>query len=128
MIPEKNNIKTREKNVEKNGKPKANKPVTSAEEEEEERIKTKKAALKRTESVNAAARNAVTISPRAHLPLRQRQLPVLKTRRQNSNAQSRTRVQLPPVPLQQPSPSPKRRRFCSNGRVHSNNRYLDCTA
>ena len=86
--------------MKKNGRTKAKEPVTSAEGEEEERIKAKKSALKRTESVKAAARNAVTISPRAHLPLRQRQLPMLKARRQNSNAQSRTRVQLPPALLQ----------------------------
>ena len=51
--PEKNDIKTKEKNAEKNRK--AKEPVTSAEEEEDERMKVKKAALKRTESVKAAA-------------------------------------------------------------------------
>ena len=54
MIPEKNNVKTREKNVKMNGKAKAKEPVTSAEDEDEERIKVKKAASKRTESVKAA--------------------------------------------------------------------------
>ena len=55
MSPEKNNMKTKEKNAEKNGKAMAKEPVTTAEEEEGERIKAKKAALKRTESVKAAA-------------------------------------------------------------------------
>ena len=55
MIPEKNDMKTKEKNVEKNGKAKVKEPVTSAEEEEGERIKAKKAPLKRTERVKAAA-------------------------------------------------------------------------
>ena len=72
MIPEKNNMETKEKNVEKNRKVKAKEPVTSAEEEEE-RIKAKKPALKRTESVKDVA-NAVTIPPHAYLPLRQRGL------------------------------------------------------
>ena len=35
LIPEKNNMKTKEKNAEKNGKAMAKEPVTSAEEEEE---------------------------------------------------------------------------------------------
>ena len=56
MIPEKNNMKTKEKNVDENGKAKAKEPVTSGEEEEGERIKAKKATLKRTESVKAASR------------------------------------------------------------------------
>ena len=42
MSPEKNNMKTKEKNA----KAKAKEPVTSAEEEEGERIKAKKAALR----------------------------------------------------------------------------------
>ena len=46
VIPEKNNMRTKEKDAEKNGKVKAKEPVTSAEEEEDERIKVKKAALK----------------------------------------------------------------------------------
>ena len=54
MIPEKNNIKTKVKNVKKNEMVKAKEHVTYAEEEEGE-IKAKKAALKRTESVKAAA-------------------------------------------------------------------------
>ena len=45
MIPEKNDMKTKEKN-EKNGKAMVKEPVTSPEGEEEERIKVKKAALK----------------------------------------------------------------------------------
>ena len=56
VIPEKNNMKRKEKNGKKNGKAKAKEPVTSAEEEEEgEMIKVKKVALKRAESVKAAA-------------------------------------------------------------------------
>ena len=40
VIPEKNNMNTTEKNVEKNGGAKAKEPVTSAKEEEEgERIR-----------------------------------------------------------------------------------------
>ena len=46
-------MKTKEKNEDKNGK--AKERVTSVEEEEDERIKAKKAPLKRTESVKAAA-------------------------------------------------------------------------
>ena len=55
VIPEKNNMKMKEKNVKKNEMVKAKEHVTYAEEEEGERIKAKKAALKRTESVKAAA-------------------------------------------------------------------------
>ena len=53
MIPEKNNMKMKEKNEDKNRK--AKERVTSAEEEEDGRIKAKKAALKRTENVKTAA-------------------------------------------------------------------------
>ena len=56
VIPEKDNMKTKEKNA----KAKAKEPVTSAKEEEG-RIKAKKAALKRMESVKAAAPESVTI-------------------------------------------------------------------
>ena len=63
VIPEKNDMKTKEKNVEKNGKAKVKEPVTSAEEEEEERIKAKKAALKRAESIKAAAPESGQDSP-----------------------------------------------------------------
>ena len=55
MSPEKNNMKTKKKNVKKNEMVKVKEHVTYAEEEEGERIKVKKAALKRMESVKAAA-------------------------------------------------------------------------
>ncbi|KIJ92959.1 hypothetical protein K443DRAFT_684887 [Laccaria amethystina LaAM-08-1] len=74
VIPEENNVKTKEKNVKVNGKAKAKEPDSSGEEEveeevqeeeeeEEERLKVKKAVLKRTESIKAAARERGHDSP-----------------------------------------------------------------
>ena len=118
MILEKNNMKTKETNVEKNGKAMTKEPVTSAEEEEGERIKAKKAALKSTESVKAAALERGHDSPsRASTPKAKATL----------NAEGSTSKQKFPVNnnCQQhvcncQAPTQGEEGSCSNRQVHSN--------
>ena len=104
VIPEKNNMKTREKNVKKNEMVKAKEHVTYAEEEEGERIKVKKAALKRMESVKAAALEHDHDSPSRASTSEAKATPYAEGSMSKEQC-PRTRVQLPPAPLQKPNPS-----------------------
>ena len=126
MIPEKNNMKTKEKKAEKNRKANVKEPVTSAEEEEDERIKAKKGALKRTVSVKAAAPERGHDSPLSASTCKAKATP---------NAEGSTSKQKSPVKNNchqhfciSQAPAQGEEGSCSNGRVHSNNLHLDCTA
>ena len=118
MIPEKNNMKTKEKDVEKNGKAMTKEPVTSAEEEEGERIKAKKAALKSTESVKAAALERGHDSPSHASASKEKATP---------NAEGSTSKQKSPVNnnchqhfCNCQAPAQGEDGSCSNRQVHSN--------
>ena len=124
VIPEKNDMKTKEKNVEKNGKAKVKEPVTSAEEEEGERIKAKKAPLKRTERVKAAALERGHDSPSRASTSKAKATP---------NAEGLTSKQQSPLKnnfhqhfCDGQAPAQGEEGSCSNRRVHSNNLHLDC--